>query len=273
LGGYSDWFLNFNALHPIGYGGFAIYQYLTYMFMHGGWLHLFFNMWSLMIFGNAVERQIGTKRFWLYYLLCGIGSALVNQLFTFLGVIAPSQLVGASGAIYGVMAAAAFFFPNAKLFIIPIPFPIKLKYLVGFYTLVEMYLGITSIDGVAHFAHLGGILVGIIILFIWRMQEKSRAQRGGNGWNSSATYDNYEKGESAWDRMKKGFGGTRTPKMRVTNVRETNYQEHQYNEKKKQESEEIDRILDKIRKNGYQNLSEKEKATLFDASRKMRGEE
>ncbi len=273
LGGYSDWFLNFNALHPIGYGGFAIYQYLTYMFMHGGWLHLFFNMWSLMIFGNAVERQIGTKRFWWYYLLCGIGSALVNQLFTFLGVIAPSQLVGASGAIYGVMAAAAFFFPNAKLFIIPIPFPIKLKYLVGFYTLVEMYLGITSIDGVAHFAHLGGILVGIIILFIWRMQEKSRAQRGGNGWNSSATYDNYEKGESAWDRMKKGFGGTRTPKMRVTNVRETNYQEHQYNEKKKQESEEIDRILDKIRKNGYQNLSEKEKATLFDASRKMRGEE
>ncbi len=272
LGGYSDWFLNFNALHPIGYGGFAIYQYITYMFMHGGWLHLFFNMWSLMIFGNAVEQQVGTKRFWLYYILCGVGSALVNQFFTFLGVIAPSQLVGASGAIYGVMAAAAFFFPNAKLFIIPIPFPIKLKYLVGFYTLVEMYLGITSIDGVAHFAHLGGILVGIIILFIWKMQDKSRAQRGGNGWNTSTTYDNYEKGESVWSKLKKGFGGTRTPKMRVTNVREANYQEHQYNERRKQESEEIDRILDKIRKNGYQNLSESEKATLFDASKKMRGE-
>ena len=88
-------------------------------------------------------------------------------------------MVGASGAIYGVMAAAAFFFPNAKLFIIPIPFPIKLKYLVGFYTLVEMYLGITSIDGVAHFAHLGGILVGAVILFIWKMQEKQRRQQGG----------------------------------------------------------------------------------------------
>lgn len=268
LNGYADWFLNFNALHPIGTSGFVPYQYLTYMFMHGGWWHLFFNMWSLMIFGNAVEQQVGTKRFWIYYLLCGIGSALVNQLFTALGVIVPSQLVGASGAIYGVMAAAAFFFPNAKLFIIPIPFPIKLKYLVGFYTVVEMYLGITSIDGVAHFAHLGGILVGAIILFIWRTQAKKQAERG-NTWTSSTTNSNYEKGESIWD----SFRRKRTPKMKVTNVRETNFQEHQYNEKKQQENEEIDRILDKIRKNGYQNLSENEKATLFNASKKMRGEE
>jgi len=280
LGGYSDWFLNFNALHPIGHSAFMPYQYVTYMFMHGGWWHLFFNMWSLMIFGNAVEQQVGTKRFWLYYLLCGVGSALVNQLFTALGVINPAQLVGASGAIYGVMAAAAFFFPNAKLFIIPIPFPIKLKYLVGFYTLVEMYLGITSIDGVAHFAHLGGILVGAVILFIWKMQEKQRRQQGGgNYWTSTSSagsrYErggSYDKDEGVWDKLKGSFGGKRTPKMRVTNVRETNYEEHRYNEQKRQENEEIDRILDKIRKNGYQNLSDSEKATLFDASKKMRGE-
>ena len=109
LDGHTDWFLNFNALHPIGGSGFAIYQYLTYMFMHGGWWHLFFNMWSLMIFGNAVEQQVGTKRFVWYYLLCGIGAALVNQFMTWVGIINPAQLVGASGAIYGVMAAAAFF--------------------------------------------------------------------------------------------------------------------------------------------------------------------
>ena len=241
--------------------------------MHGGWWHLFFNMWSLMIFGNAVEQQVGTKRFVWYYLLCGIGAALVNQFMTWVGIINPAQLVGASGAIYGVMAAAAFFFPNAKLYIIPIPFPIKLKYLVGFYTLVEMYLGITSIDGVAHFAHLGGILAGAIILFIWKMQERQHGHSGGYRNFSSTQGSHYDKDESWWSKMKRDMGGKRTPKMRVTNVRETNYADHQYNEQKRQDNEEIDRILDKIRKNGYQNLSENEKMTLFNASKKMRGEE
>lgn len=268
LDGHADWFMNFNALHPIGYPGFVPYQYITYMFMHGGWWHLFFNMWSLMIFGNAVEQQVGTKRFVWYYLLCGIGAALVNQLITWIGIINPAQLVGASGAIYGVMAAAAYFFPNAKLFIIPIPFPIKLKYLVGFYTVCEMYMGITSIDGVAHFAHLGGILVGLIILIIWKVQEKNRTQRG-NYWTSSHTQSHYEKEEGSW----KNLWRKRTPKMRVTNVRETNYADHEYNKKKTMDNEEIDRILDKIRKNGYQNLTEAEKATLFNASKRMRGEE
>ena len=272
LNGHKDWFLNFNALHPIGYSGFALYQYVTYMFMHGGWWHLFFNMWSLMIFGNAVEQQLGTKRFVYYYLLSGIGAALVNQLCTFIGLIPPVQLVGASGAIYGVMVAAAFFFPNARLFIIPIPFPIKLKYLVGFYTLVEMYMGITSIDGVAHFAHLGGILVGLLLLFLWRAQ----AKRNAGGWeykhDSSVRGSHYDKDEGLWQRVKKVFGGSRTPKMRVTNVREVNYADHEYNRQKVQNNEEIDRILDKIRKNGYQNLSAQEKETLFNASKRMRGE-
>ena len=273
LDGNTNWFRDFNALHPIGSRGFALYQYLTYMFMHGGWWHLFFNMWSLMIFGNAVEQQVGTKRFVWYYLLCGIGAALVNQAMTWMGIINPAQLVGASGAIYGVMAAAAFFFPNAKLFIIPIPFPIKLKYLVGFYTLVEMYLGITSIDGIAHFAHLGGILVGLIVLLIWKLQDKQQKQRGYYRYSSSTQDSHYDKDEGMWSKMKKGFGGKREPKMRVTNVRETNYADHQYNEQKRQNNEEIDRILDKIRKNGYQNLSDSEKAILFNASKTMRGEE
>ena len=273
LNGHTDWFLNFNALHPIGYSGFALYQYVTYMFMHGGWWHLFFNMWSLMIFGNAVEQQLGTKRFVYYYLLSGIGAALVNQLCTYVGLIPPVQLVGASGAIYGVMVAAAFFFPNARLFIIPIPFPIKLKYLVGFYTLVEMYMGITSIDGVAHFAHLGGILVGLLLLFIWRAQAKRSAGAWSHRYDASANGSHYDKEEGLWSKVKKGFGASRTPKMRVTNVREVNHADHEYNRQKTQNSEEIDRILDKIRKNGYQNLSAQEKETLFNASKRMRGEE
>ena len=269
--GHADWFLNFNALHPLGSSGFSVLQYITYMFMHGGWWHLFFNMWSLMIFGNAVEQQVGTKRFVYYYLLCGVGSAMVNQLMTMLGIIFPAQLVGASGAIYGVMAAAAFFFPNAKLFIIPIPFPIKLKYLVGFYTVVEMYMGITSVDGVAHFAHLGGIVVGIIILLIWKYQDSFSARR--NHYRYGGGSSHYEKEEGVWDKLKKSFGGERKPKMRVMNVKEANHADHEYNSRKREESEEIDRILDKIRRNGYQNLTEQEKSTLFNASKKMRGEE
>ena len=269
INGHADWFLNFNALHPIGSKGFYIYQFLTYMFMHGGWWHLFFNMWSLMIFGNAVEQQVGTRRFICYYLLCGVGSAAINQLCTFLGIIPPAQLVGASGAIYGVMAAAAFYFPNAQLFIIPIPFPIKLKYLVGFYTLVEMYMGITSVDGVAHFAHLGGIIVGIIILLYWKSKDKQQRGRG-NGYRATSSGGNYNKGQSRWSKIKDSMTGGNKPKMRVTNVRETNYEDHAYNARKREESEEIDRILDKIRKNGYQNLTENEKKTLFDASKRMK---
>lgn len=270
MNGHSDWFLNFNALHPIGYNGFAWYQFLTYMFMHGGWWHLFFNMWSLMIFGCAVEQMLGTKRFWTYYLICGVGSALVNQLLTFLGVTPPAQLVGASGAIYGVMAAAAYFFPDNKLFIIPLPFPIKLKYLVGFYTVVEMYMGITSVDGVAHFAHLGGILVGIIVLLIWKQMDARKPKQRNNYWTTSTSYSSgYQKEESVWTKIKEFFFGSRKPKMRVTEYHpsDNNAADHAYNARKKEENDEIDRILDKIRKNGYQSLTETEKKKLFEASK------
>lgn len=271
LNGYTDWFMNFNALHPIGSPAFAVYQYLTYMFMHGGWWHLFFNMWSLMIFGNAVEQTLGTKRFWIYYIVCGIGAALVHQILSFVGIVPPAQLVGASGAIYGTMAAAAFYFPNSQLFIIPIPFPIKLKYLVGFYTVAEMYMGITSVDGVAHFAHLGGILVGVILLFMWKKQDAKRTNNRGY-WTSSSSYGNYEKEEGFFSKMKDALSGKKKPKMRVveTSASDSNAADHEYNARRKQENEEIDRILDKIRKNGYENLSEEDKKRLFDASNRMK---
>ena len=273
LNGNTDWFLKFNSLRPFGFPGFMPHQYLTYMFMHGGWWHLFFNMWSLMIFGNAVEQQVGTKRFVFYYLVCGVGSALIHQACEMLGIISPSYLVGASGAVYGIMAAAAFYFPNVKLFVIPIPFPIKLKYLVGVFMVIEMVMGFLAVDRVGHFAHLGGILVGAIILAIWHLMEKKKKTTSGfRGWDNYSSHsqgDHYEKGESSW----KSMFGKKTPKMRVVETRETNHSDHQYNEQKRRNNDEIDRILDKIRKNGYQNLTDSEKATLFDASKKMRGEE
>lgn len=278
LDGYTDWFTNFNALHPVQSEGFAVYQYVTYMFMHGGFLHLFWNMWALMIFGNAVEQQMGTKQFWIFYLVSGVGSALLNQFMSFIGIMPPTFLVGASGAIYGVMAAAAFFFPNAKLFIIPIPFPIKLKWLVAGYFVLEFGQGLFAVDRVAHFAHVGGLVVGLIYALVWWQIQKSRQNRGGyNQWTSSSTYNSrsnsysgsYDKGEGFFSKMKETFSGSRKPKMKVTEVRETNAADHAYNERKRQENDEIDRILDKIRKNGYQNLTEEEKAKLFDASKKM----
>lgn len=275
LDGYTDWFTNFNALHPVGTPGFYWSQYITYMFIHGGWWHLFFNMWSLILFGPPVEMQVGTKRFIYYYLLCGIGSALTNQAMALLGIIPPSILVGASGAIYGLMAAAAFFFPHAKLFIIPIPVPIKLKYLVGFYTLFEMYQGVTAIDGVAHFAHLGGIVAGSIIIIIWNMQNKARQSKG-NAWTQQGYSQNsshYDKGDSSKSFFSSMFNKKREPKMTVHSVREVNYADHAYNERKKKENAEIDRILDKVRQHGYQNLTEEEKATLFNASNKMKEKE
>ncbi len=287
LGGHIDWFENFNALHPIGYPGFNVLQYVTYMFMHGGWWHLFFNMWSLWLFGPAVEMRVGTKRFTYYYLLCGIGSALTHQIISFFGIIPPSILVGASGAIYGLMAAAAYYFPHTKLFIIPIPVPIKLKYLVAFYTIFEMYQGITSIDGVAHFAHFGGIVVGSIIIIIWRLL----GRKSTNGWDgrqssgySSYSYSSssgdegytsshYDKGTSGGSFFSRLFRSKKEPKITVHSAREANYADHEYNMRKNEERVEIDRILDKVRESGYQNLTAEEKATLFNASKKMQEKE
>ena len=276
LDGHADWFENFNALHPVNSPGFNIFQYVTYMFMHGGWWHLFFNMWSLWLFGPAVEMQVGTKRFTCYYLLCGIGAALANQAMSLFGIIPPSLLVGASGAIYGLMAAAAYYFPHTKLFIIPIPVPIKLKYLVAFYTVFEMYQGITTIDGVAHFAHFGGIVAGSIILVIWKLQERKQQRNynswGGSTWggnNYTSSSSNYDKGTDNSSVFSRLFNKKREPKMTVHSVREVNYADHMYNQRKAAERAEIDRILDKVRQSGYQSLTEKEKTLLFDASKSM----
>ncbi len=275
LDGHKDWFLNFNILYPIGIDGFSIHQYVTYMFLHADWWHLFFNMWSLMIFGCAVEQLWGAKKFIIYYMVCGVGSALFNQLLAVAEVIPLSYLYGASGAVFGVMVAAAFHFPDTRLFVIPIPFPIKLKYLVMVYAALEIYFGTNGNDLVAHFAHVGGILVGLTMLLIWKYMDKRKLQRGNEGyWTSTNSYNtgNYTKDDGGlFSRMKGKMSPKRTPKMRVTTINpetDSNAADHEYNARKKADNDEIDRILDKIRKSGYQNLTEKEKATLFEASNK-----
>lgn len=266
--GGTDWFTAFNALYPIGHSNFMPYQYLTYMFIHGNFWHLFFNMWQLMIFGPAIEQVYGPKRTAVYYVLCGLGSAAANQLCSLFGIINPSVVIGASGAIYGIMAAAAFNFPDAKMFIIPFPFPIKLKWLVVAFCAYDLFSGIQGTDGIAHFAHLGGLAVGLLILLFWKWRDKNRSYSTGGYWTSSTSYSGYDKGggSSFTNKVKEAF--KKKPKMTVVKNAGERSSDYEYNERKKAHNAEIDRILDKVRKGGFENLTEEEKRTLFDASKR-----
>jgi membrane associated rhomboid family serine protease len=183
---------------------FQPWQIVTHMFMHGGVMHIFFNMWALWIFGKTLESVWGGKRFLIYYLVTGLGAAFFHQLVMFI-TMAPEiaelkatynidvltydrlnqifntgsqynglirnlfiPTVGASGAVFGILLAFGMLFPNTPLFIIPIPFPIKAKWLVIGYGALELYLGVTRPgSSIAHFAHLGGMIFGFILIKVW----------------------------------------------------------------------------------------------------------
>ena len=151
------------ALYPYRSGFFKPYQLVTHMFTHGGFMHILFNMYALWMFGTALEKVWGSKRFLIFYLICGLGAG-VAQLF-----LSDSPAVGASGAIMGLLAAFAYLFPNTEFFIIPIPFPIKAKYMVGLYAAYDLFGGFHpgQLDNIAHFAHLGGLVMGFILVLIW----------------------------------------------------------------------------------------------------------
>lgn len=184
---------NILGLHLFLAEDFKPFQLITYMFMHGGFTHLFFNMFALFMFGRVLESVWGPKRFLTFYMLTGIGAGIIQQLAQYIyfdtqlsaytsvnlgnGFIIPMteylnmwNTVGASGAIYGILMAFAMTFPNERLFIIPIPFPIKAKYFVILYGAIELFTGLSprAGDNVAHFAHLGGMLFGLLLILYWR---------------------------------------------------------------------------------------------------------
>lgn len=183
---------------------FGPWQIVTHMFMHGSPMHIFFNMWALWMFGKTLENVWGGKRFLIYYLATGLGAAFFHSLVLYfqlgpevaelkavysvdringqllneimkpgnpfyeLGRAFRTPTVGASGAVYGVLLAFGMLFPNTQLYIIPIPFPIKAKWLVVGFGALELYLGISqSADNIAHFAHLGGMIFGFILIRYW----------------------------------------------------------------------------------------------------------
>lgn len=181
------------GLHLFLADDFKPFQIVTYMFMHGGFMHLFFNMFALYMFGRVLEMVWGHKRFLIFYMFTGVGAGIIQEIVQYLyystqlsmysgvdfgaGLIVPMAqylnmwvTVGASGAVYGILLAFAMNFPNERLFVMPFPFPIKAKYFVLIFGAIELFTGLgnSAGDNVAHFAHLGGMLFGLILILYWR---------------------------------------------------------------------------------------------------------
>ncbi|MEA4918775.1 rhomboid family intramembrane serine protease [Proteiniphilum sp.] len=174
------------GLHFIKSDQFHIYQMVSYMFLHDPYSisHVFFNMFAVFMFGRTLEQVWGQKRFLSYYLVTGIGAGLIQMIVLFLRVqseipvemysMVNSVTIGASGAVFGILLAFGMLFPNSQLFIIPFPFPIKAKWFVLGYGLLELFFGVANRtgDNVAHFAHLGGMLFGIFMILYWKKKDK-----------------------------------------------------------------------------------------------------
>ena len=169
---------------------FHFWQPLTYMFMHANFEHIFFNMFAVLMFAPALEQQWGSRRFLLYYLVTGVGAAIVQELvwFIFYGPSAAGAVtIGASGAVFGILLAFGLLFPDTKLFIFFIPIPIRARIFVIIYAVCELFLGVASFSGdnVAHFAHLGGMLFGYLLILLWRRKDKDKSDSGAGfgGWH------------------------------------------------------------------------------------------
>lgn len=177
---------NFAMFYPAS-PFFKPWQILTHMFMHGGFWHIFFNMYSLLMFGSILERSLGPKKFLIFYFVTGLGAAALHtgvewmqaRVFIANGALNAYQALlmtptlGASGAIYGVLIGFAMLYPQAQLMLIFPPIPVKAKWLVVIFAVIELFSGINGIqDGVAHFAHLGGMLFGWLLIRWWRKHGK-----------------------------------------------------------------------------------------------------
>ena len=151
------------------FGEFHSYQFVTYMFLHASVEHIFFNMFALWMFGRTLEYELGSKRFLIYYMVCGVGAALIQLATAYLTGEMPIQLVGASGAVMGLLLAFGVMHPNAVIMLLIPPVPMKAKWFVVIYGVIELFLGWTGFGGnVAHFAHVGGMLWGLLLLQWWK---------------------------------------------------------------------------------------------------------
>ena len=149
---------------------FHVYQFITYMFQHANFEHIFFNMFALWMFGRTLEYELGQKRFLTYYMVCGIGAALIQYLTALAFGEFPLVLVGASGAVVGLLLAFGVLHPNAVIMLLIPPIPMKAKWFVVIYGVIELFLGWRGVGNVAHFAHVGGMLWGFLLLQWWKQR-------------------------------------------------------------------------------------------------------
>jgi membrane associated rhomboid family serine protease len=213
----------------------AFWQLVTYMFLHGGLMHVGFNMFALWMFGSQIERVWGTREFVKYYFITGIGAGLINVLFN---MSSPIPTIGASGAIFGLLLAYGVLFPN-NLILLYFFIPMKAKYFVILFAAIEFFMTLSyTQDGVAHFAHLGGMLVGFLYL--------------------------------------KGFGRVKAVAGQVAEKQRERKEAVQikFHARKLKDMEairsEVDYLLDRISRVGYENLTQEERDRLEEASRLLR---
>jgi membrane associated rhomboid family serine protease len=252
VGGERGFLTRYFALWPMG-TGFWPWQLLTYMFMHGGLWHLLFNMLALWMFGLELEHTWGSKRFFTYYMVCGVGAGIANLLVTpLLGQAAPT--VGASGAVFGVLIAFGMLFPDRPIYVYFL-LPVRAKYFIAVYIGMELFYGVTgTTDGVAHFAHLGGAAVGLVYTLVLRgtipLASWVRRLRRVTAVPSPGRY-----GRGPGEVQDAKFHDIRTGRP--------------VDEDEVVSQEVVDAILDKISSSGYQSLSEQEKRILTEASKKI----
>lgn len=228
------------------------WQPLTYMFLHGGFLHLFFNMLMLWMFGAELETLWGSRRFLLYYVLCGLGAAAANLAISpLVGQAGPT--VGASGAIYGVLIAFGLLFPDRPIYLYFL-LPVRAKYLMAVFIGLELFYGVTgTTDGIAHFAHLGGAATGLALLLMDRAGLRLPPLRW--PWRKDVA--------EFWPRFSRPGGAVQD--ARFTDVSD----EESPPSGPRSTQEVIDAILDKIGRQGYQSLTDEEKRILNEASKQI----
>ena len=266
---------NILGLHFFKASDFRIYQIITYMFMHANFGHLFFNMFALWMFGNTLENIWGSKRFLLFYMVCGIGAGLCQELVQYIQYVTTlsdyatvntgSQIipmatylnmmntVGASGAIYGLLLAFGMMFPDSRIYLYFL-FPIKAKWFVIGYAVLELIMGIGGADNVAHFAHLGGMLFGLLLILYWRK-------------NPAGPDKNFRKLKDIFQSWKQKSRVKYTPYEEVRDEPKVPRSDEEYNYQKAQKERDIDAILDKVAKSGYDSLTKEEKEFLFKNSK------
>ncbi|MEO8446380.1 MAG: rhomboid family intramembrane serine protease [bacterium] len=268
--------LKYFALDPLspitisGYGEirFLPWQLFTYMFLHGGFFHLLLNMLALWMFGAELENTWGQKRFFTYYLICGVGAGLCNlliaPLFTSVG-----PTVGASGAIYGILVAFGYLFPDRNIYIYGL-IPVKAKYLVIIYMLIELF-SVTggANSGIAHVAHLGGGVVGLIYLLIFY---RGSSMKFFGNTNFKDKFTSYTSSGKRTHTQPVYSNGSNSKKEKVSDAKFhdlnlTDYKK-EMDMKEKSDEDRLNELLEKIGDSGYQSLTANERNELSKLSKR-----